>query len=174
LLLVVVAGVGGLIALSAQPAARPNATEAPAEVAEPAEAVAAPLVTTNEPEAIPEPTDEATEPTEPTEPSEPANVETRPHAQSGEATAPGGPEDEIRHLAELRTLSQSDPGRAVREANRGDARFEGGLFAEERAAIRVFALERAGRHAAAVRAGRRFLARYPDSPQRPQIQELLR
>ncbi len=180
LLLVVVAGVGGLIALSARPAAEPNvqapnmeapyvearaAVEVPAAV--PAE-IATP-VATGEAEAS-----EATEqePTEPTE--EPTSAETHTRAETGRASAPSSPEDEIRHLAELRRLSQSNPGRAVREANRGDVQFEGGLFAEERAAIRVFALERSGRHAAAARAGRRFLTRYPGSPQRPQIQEILR
>lgn len=86
--------------------------------------------------------------------------------------APLSPETlaaEVRNLAELRRLVASDPAAAVGFADEGHRRFAEGALYQEREAVAISALARAGRQAEAHRRGARFLARFPRSPFADQV-----
>lgn len=73
-------------------------------------------------------------------------------------------EDEIAQLAEVRTLSESDPARALSAAEAGHRRFRSGVLYQEREAIAIDSLKRLHRFEEARRRARRFVQSYPDSP----------
>lgn len=72
--------------------------------------------------------------------------------------------EEVRHLAEVRGLAASDPAAAARAADEGHARFRGGQLYQEREALAITALARAGRRALARQRAERFLQAFPRSP----------
>lgn len=78
---------------------------------------------------------------------------------------------EMAHLAELRSIAGSDPGRAVALADEGHARFPKGTFGQEREAIAISALAQLGRTQEAQQRGRDFLSRHPESPFAESIQK---
>ena len=81
-------------------------------------------------------------------------------------TPPAGRSDvhrELEQMVRIRALLDIDPARALALADEGRREFPDGLFAEEREAHAVLALDRLGRSAAATRRARRFLSRHPDS-----------
>ena len=73
-------------------------------------------------------------------------------------------EDEIAQLAEVRTLSESDPARALAAAEAGHRRFRSGVLYQEREAIAIDSLKRLHRFEEARRRAQRFTQSYPDSP----------
>lgn len=95
-------------------------------------------------------------------PEEPTPTSARPRARAN-PEPPSGPDalrEEMQLLEQARRALPSDPARALRLADRGQRRFPGGLFSEEREGIAVLAslaLERAG---APTRA-RRYLRAHP-------------
>lgn len=73
-------------------------------------------------------------------------------------------DDEIAQLAEVRTLSESDPARALSAAEAGHRRFPSGVLYQEREAIAIDSLKRLHRFEEARRRAQRFIQSYPDSP----------
>ena len=73
-------------------------------------------------------------------------------------------DDEIAQLAEVRTLSESDPARALSAAEAGHRRFHSGVLYQEREAIAIDSLKRLHRFEEARRRAQRFIQSYPDSP----------
>jgi hypothetical protein len=96
-----------------------------------------------------------------------------PKAQANKATNAGktaadeGPDDSVRReieaLARARKALAADPKRALALVNEADREFHNGMFAEERAAIRVMALASLGKKDDAKRRAQKFLQRYPSS-----------
>lgn len=77
--------------------------------------------------------------------------------------------EEVRHLAEVRRLAASNPAGAARMADEGHRRFAGGMLYQEREAVAISALARAGRSAEARSRGTRFVERFPQSPFAEQV-----
>lgn len=77
--------------------------------------------------------------------------------------------EELEHLAQLRRVAATRPAEAVRMADQGHARFAGGMLYQEREAIAIRSLARAGRSAQARARAQRFLDRFPKSPFSEQI-----
>lgn len=80
---------------------------------------------------------------------------------------------ETSQLARLKRTVHSDPGAALALAEAGHRRFPNGLFRPEREGLAVVALSELGRTREARRRGRAWLARYPTSPIRPQVEAAL-
>ncbi|MDD9941604.1 MAG: hypothetical protein OXU20_11230 [Myxococcales bacterium] len=101
----------------------------------------------------------------------------RPHVPKAAPPTPSvqhAARREIAQLVRIRGLLASDPAAAHRLALRSAREFPDGLLVEERRALIVIALARSGRRAEAARRARAFLARYPDSPMREQVEAALR
>jgi len=77
--------------------------------------------------------------------------------------------EELEHLARLKSVAGSSPAEAVRMADEGHARFTRGMLYQEREAIAIRSLSRAGQSGAARSRAERFLARFPKSPYAEQI-----
>ena len=77
--------------------------------------------------------------------------------------------EELEHLALLRSVAGSRPAEAVRMADEGHARFARGMLYQEREAIAIRSLARAGQSGAARSRAEQFLARFPKSPYAEQI-----
>lgn len=77
--------------------------------------------------------------------------------------------EELEHLAKLRQVASSRPSEAVRMADEGHSRFASGMLYQEREAIAIRSLARAGSSAAARARAEAFLARFPKSPFAEQI-----
>lgn len=92
----------------------------------------------------------------------------RPHPIPSKAGGGSGGastlEDEIAQLAEVRTLAQSDPARALSAAEAGHRRFRASVLYQEREAIAIDALKRLHRLDEAQKRAKRFTQSYPDSP----------
>ncbi|MFT3924874.1 MAG: hypothetical protein QM778_20230 [Myxococcales bacterium] len=71
---------------------------------------------------------------------------------------------EARLLSRARQVLENDPALALKLAERHLARFPAGVLSEEREAIAIKALRRAGNEGAAAQRQARFLTRYPESP----------
>lgn len=91
-----------------------------------------------------------------------AQVPAKSPATSSEAQATHT--QEIEHLARLRRLLAKNPEHALEAAREGQARFVGGLFAQERAALIVFALAKLERKRDTLHEARSFLRAYPSGP----------
>lgn len=144
-----------------------NRPSAPAEQPREVTVAAAPPA----PPASPAPSqDEAKSPESP--PPEPAldtlSIHDLPAARPRPVPAKTGSadtlEDEIAQLAEVRTLAESDPARALEAAEAGHRRFRAGVLYQEREAIAIDALKRLHRLDEARRRAQRFTQSYPDSP----------
>jgi hypothetical protein len=81
---------------------------------------------------------------------------------------------EIDQLVRIRTLLESDPTAAYRLARRSQQEFPQGVLSEERQALEILALVKAGSANTAERKLRQFLARYPESPMRVQLESDLK
>ncbi|MBE7484114.1 MAG: hypothetical protein HS104_29615 [Polyangiaceae bacterium] len=77
--------------------------------------------------------------------------------------------EEVRQLAEVRALAASDPAGAARKADEGHKRFGSGMLYQEREAVAITSLARAGRGAEARSRAGRFLAQFPKSPFADQV-----
>jgi hypothetical protein len=91
------------------------------------------------------------------------------------AAAPAGAADrrEIAQLARIKALVDVDPAQAYRLAQQGDRQFARGMLREERQALAIAALAHAGRTGGASSRLRAFVARYPNSPAREHLEQLL-
>ncbi len=77
--------------------------------------------------------------------------------------------EEIEHLASVRRAAPSDPATAVRMADEGHRRFARGMLYQEREALAISCLVRAGRAGEAQSRAKRFVERFPKSPYADQI-----
>jgi len=77
--------------------------------------------------------------------------------------------EEVKHLAEVRALATGDPAGAARKADEGHKRFSGGMLYQEREAVAITALARAGRAGEAKARAGRFLSQFPKSPFADQV-----
>jgi len=94
--------------------------------------------------------------------------------EPGEATSPDGQlRAETVQLARVRRALESSPAEALRLAREGQRQFPQGVFAEERQALEVFALDRLGRRAEARAAATRFVARHPNGPLTSRVRGIL-
>jgi hypothetical protein len=91
----------------------------------------------------------------------------------GEDPAQAALRDEIAQLGRIKALVDDDPERAYQLARTGQREFAPGILRHEREALAVRALWNMGSRQEAQREARRFLARYPQSPLRPRIEQLL-
>ncbi|MCA9607617.1 MAG: hypothetical protein KC619_18545 [Myxococcales bacterium] len=168
---------GVLIGLRLAPEAPlPEAPSVP-PVVEPAEAAPGPSEAPVEP---PDPRDEPSETVvaEPNEPSEPAETDApreptetdapEPRERSREASL----DAEMALLSRAQTALQRGLGQSALDAlAEHRRRFPRGQLTEEREALVVQALARAGRDDEAAEAARRFEARYPSSLLRPVVRQ---
>lgn len=116
-------------------------------------------------------------------PSAPASVASAPSsavpAASGVASAPPAPSaptlaDELALVDSARTmLASGDYDAAIRFVDQYEARFPRGAFTHEAEVVRIDALARSGRRAAASAAAKRFVAAYPSSPHAARIRALI-
>lgn len=96
-----------------------------------------------------------------------ASAKTKAGAPAPSASAP--PErptlaEEVRQLAEVRALAATNPALAAQKADEGHRRFAKGMLYQEREAVAISALSRAGRPGEAASRATRFLAQFPKSP----------
>lgn len=129
---------------------------APEPRAEPAPAVQAPLAVAND--------------------AKPVAVRAKLPAKRVAPAAPnvqGSPMDELELVRKARVSLAGNPERALEVVAQHEAGFRNGTFVEEREAIAVEALLKAGREAAARRRGEAFLKRFPGSAYRRRISGLL-
>jgi hypothetical protein len=101
----------------------------------------------------------------------PARMVEAPKGASTRRTAPAGGVDVEAPLisAAVRALSNGDADRALEILATHRRRFPDGVMGEDREAVRIFALCRAGRDATALRA--EFLRRWPSSPHEPKVRD---
>ncbi len=143
--------IGGAALLGTSSKPPPPAAPAPTVV------VAPPAPKAPEPEAPP-----AVEPSAAPPPAAPS-ASAKPQAQKPTLA------EEVRQLAEVRALAASDPGGAARKADEGHKRFAGGMLYQEREAVAITSLAKAGRGAEARSRATRFLAQFPRSPFADQV-----
>jgi hypothetical protein len=110
-------------------------------------------------EAEKEPAEEAAEPEAPAKASRQANA--KPPAPVIDESRL---EREMQMLAVTQRVLSSDPGRALRLSEQGEREFAGSMFSAERRQLGLLALVKLGRIDEARRAGRPFLAKYPNAP----------
>jgi hypothetical protein len=80
---------------------------------------------------------------------------------------------EIAQLGRIKALLARDPALAYRLAQQGHRAFARGMLRHEREGLAVLALFDLGRRPQAARRAHAFLARYPDSPLRGELERLL-
>jgi hypothetical protein len=80
---------------------------------------------------------------------------------------------EIAQLGRIKALLARDPARAYRLAQQGHRSFARGVLRHEREGLAVLALFDLNRRPHAARRAQAFLARYPDSPLRAEIEQRL-
>lgn len=137
-----------------------------------AEPVAAPSASApSQPSAADEPVDH----TAPLVTEAPAPVVERteePEPRSKPKLAPAS-RREIAQLTRIRALLKRDPAAAHRALLAAQREFPDGLLTEEREGLDAIALARSGDLERARTQAHRFIARYPKSPLRPQLERLL-
>ncbi len=89
------------------------------------------------------------------------------------APAAGQLRAETVQLAQVRRALEASPAEALRLAREGQRLFPHGVFAEEREALEVFALDRLGRDAEARAQATRFVARHPNGPLTSRVRAIL-
>jgi hypothetical protein len=80
---------------------------------------------------------------------------------------------EIAQLARVKALLPRDPAAARRLIRVGQREFPEGVLVEEREGLDVLALIELGQAQRARAAAESFIARYPRSPLRPKLEQLL-
>ena len=83
------------------------------------------------------------------------------------------PHAELRAIAQAKSLSVRDPSAALRLLEQMRADFPRGYFLEERDALTILALVRAGQSVRAQREAHGFLERYPDGTHSDQVRRAL-
>jgi hypothetical protein len=81
---------------------------------------------------------------------------------------------EVAQLGRIRQLLERDPRQALQLAQAGHREFGRGLLHQEREGLAVIALWRLGRSDEAAERTRAFVARYPQSALREQVERLER
>lgn len=76
---------------------------------------------------------------------------------------------EVRHLASVRQLTGGSPAAAARKADEGHRLFPRGMLYQEREALAISSLARAGQGAQARARATQFLSRFPKSPFAEQV-----
>ena len=145
---------GGAPATPAEVAAPPTATQAASAPAPVREVV--------EP-AVPEPATPSASSAAPPAKSKPAPV------RSAAPTRRAILADEVKHLRNARRLAASNPAAAARSADEGHRKFPRGVLYQEREALAITSLARAGQHGPARARAERFLASFPKSPLAEQV-----
>ncbi len=143
----------------------PAASSSTAPDVAPTPSLAKPVET---PAPLPEPSASAA-----TEPRASSSVTVRPSAAPPPSAKPTLA-DEIQHLRSLRQLAAANPGAAAVKATQGHAKFRGGMLYQEREAIAITSLARAGQSGAARVRAKRFLATFPKSPFAAQVRQATR
>ncbi|MBO6941025.1 MAG: hypothetical protein JJ863_38980 [Deltaproteobacteria bacterium] len=169
---------GGAIAFVASQDERPVDSERPStdsRAEEPSESEPSVSEPSVPPATLPEAEDEAP-------PEREAPLEQPPAAEPApERTADPQPRvtspalalrQETLQLARVRAALEHTPAEALRLARQGQREFPDGVFAEEREALIVMALERSGQHARARRAALAFIERYPNGPSTERVREI--
>jgi hypothetical protein len=77
--------------------------------------------------------------------------------------------EELEHLASVRVAASGNPAAAARMADEGHRRFARGMLYQEREAVAISCLVRAGRPGEAQTRAKRFVERFPKSPYADQI-----
>ena len=124
---------------------------------------------------------EATTSTEPPVNSAPVDATKAPRASPKTAPRPAASSvtsgsthlTEVEHLAALRRLSQSNPAKAVALARQGHKDYRGGLLYQEREALLILALGRAGQRTEARRRADIYLKRFPNGGLSAQVRQAL-
>ncbi len=148
--------VAGIALRSAEPPPPPPAPPAVFSVSEPVETSSVPSTT----------------PSVEVERTPPAPSAAPPASIKAPASKPTLAE-EVKQLAEVRALAASNPAAAAARADEGHQRFRGGMLYQEREAVAISALARAGRGGEAQARARRFTAQFPKSPFREQVEAVL-
>ncbi len=81
--------------------------------------------------------------------------------------------EELEHLASVRGAASSNPAVAARMADEGHRRFARGMLYQEREALAISCLQRAGRGGEAKSRAKRFVERFPKSPYSDQIRSAI-
>jgi hypothetical protein len=144
-----------------RPEPAPAPVVAPREVPTPTARLERPTRVVAPPSAAP-----SAEPSTPAPPPPSAKISSPPVDKVDKAARIA---EEIRHLGEVRQLAASNPAAAAKKADEGHARFKGGMLYQEREAVAITSLARAGRSAEARARGTRFLQVFPKSPFADQI-----
>jgi hypothetical protein len=97
-----------------------------------------------------------------------------PHARIANANPDAALKREIVQLGRIKALMESDPAEAYRLAKAGHREFDRGMLREEREALALLALWKLGKRDAAQSGIDAFIARYPRSPMRERLLNLLR
>jgi hypothetical protein len=147
--------------IAADPPRAPRPNSSPSAAAGPQ--VVTPVATPQA--ATPEDAAQAAGPT-----AHPAPVSSNPTDDPAQAAL----RSEIAQLGRIKALVDGDPRRALELVRAGQREFATGILRHEREALAVRALWNMGSREAARREARRFLERYPHSPLRPRIEQLLR
>jgi hypothetical protein len=84
------------------------------------------------------------------------------------------PDESAAVLEARRQLRSGDPARALQVLEQSAAQFPSGSLAQERSALEIEALVRAGKHTDAKRKAAAFLTQYPESPHSARIRGLVR
>lgn len=176
-LLVVAAFVGaGIVAVGAGFLVSRARTHAPARRLAAAPVTKAPVPRVAVPSPAPAPSP-AAHPQPATDLPKAQVPESAPHANAARATRRPATSSLAGEEALIdrahRALDRGRPEQALGALDAHRARYPNGRLAEEREALRVLALCREGRAAAARRVGSRFARRYPESLFRPMVERAL-
>jgi len=90
--------------------------------------------------------------------------------RAGEGDADAALRREIADLGRIKALLESDPAQAYRLAQAGHRQHRRGMLRHEREGLAVLALWNLDRHSEAEARTRAFLARYPNSPLRAEVE----
>jgi hypothetical protein len=94
--------------------------------------------------------------------------------RAGDGEAAAALRREIDELGRIKALLERNPAEAYELAEGGHRRFAAGMLRHEREGLAVLALFELGRRSEALARTRAFLARYPASPLRAELQRRLR
>jgi len=171
--LLVLAAIGGSVALGIQLRGQSDPTPAPkASVAAAGGASSQPAATPSSVGAVPGGSRELGASAEPVRVADPLGAP-QPRASSVPRRSAAPASGEVTQLLRIKSLLETDPAAARRLIVKAQREFPTGVLAEEREALNVIALFAMGDHGRGQAAAERFLAQYPRSPLRARISELL-
>jgi hypothetical protein len=155
---IAVVGIGAIAVVASQ-------KDAPPPPAAPVVVTPPPPAPSVAPKPIPVPSAELSVSDLPTEPPPSAAASAPPAAK------PESAEEKLRaEIKQLASVRAAPPLLALRLANEGHQRFQGGVFYQERETLAISALTKLGRSAEAKARGRAFLASFPKGPYAERVQ----